>query len=150
MDTKQWKNKSVHAERISVWSFRLRWSHVRTGRMCFVVHRGLIQFYMVFDCGCITFRTIWSSGLCQSSSVRSGVVTRLRAGRSVFRVMAGTRDFPWTLPDWLWGPASLLFNWHCSSFQGIKWPGFVKSSTNHHIAARLRMSGAVPLLPYIP
>jgi len=49
-------------------------------------------------------------------------------------------------PDWLWGSPSLLLNMYQGSFLGLKW---LKSEFNYSppSGAKVRMSGAVPVLP---
>jgi hypothetical protein len=43
-------------------------------------------------------------------------------------------------------PPSLLFLWYRGSFAGLQTAGR-KLTTHHHLVPRLRMSGAIPLLP---
>jgi len=49
-------------------------------------------------------------------------------------------------PDWFWGSPSLLLNMYHGSFLGLKWlkPEFNYSPPS---GAKVRMSGAVPVLP---
>ena len=56
-------------------------------------------------------------------------------------------------PDRLWGPPSLLFNGYRGSFPkgGGGCSGWGLNFTTHlHIFPRFRMTGAIPLLPYMP
>jgi hypothetical protein len=48
--------------------------------------------------------------------------------------------------DWLWGSPSLLLNRYWGSFHGLKW---AKPKCNYSppSGAKVRMSGAVPVLP---
>ena len=49
-------------------------------------------------------------------------------------------------PDLLWSSPSLLFSGYVGSFAGIKQLGS-DLTTRHHLESRLRMSGAILLLP---
>ena len=74
------------------------------------------------------------------------IVTRLRIGRSrnlgsIWEICKRFITSP-NRPDWLWGPASVLF-----SEQNEPVPQNVKRILYIHLVQRLGMSGAVPLLP---
>jgi hypothetical protein len=81
-----------------------------------------------------------------------GVVTRLQAGRSGFRIPARGRRFFFCpkRPDRLWCPPRLLFNGYRSSFQGVK-RRERNVDTHLHLVPRLRTSGDIhlPLSPLI-
>jgi len=64
----------------------------------------------------------------------------LQAGWSRVQILAGARDIVLSknIPDWLWGPPSLLFS-------GVKRPG-CEVNFSHPPNAKVRMSGTVPLL----
>ena len=51
------------------------------------------------------------------------------------------------LPEKLCGPTRFLFNGYQSSFLGVKRPGPEADHSPRHLVPRLRMSGALPLLP---
>jgi hypothetical protein len=71
------------------------------------------------------------------------------AGRSGPRIPVRARDtfFFTKSPDRLWGSPILLFSAYRGSFLGAKRP---VREVKLHLALRLRMSGAIPLLPLIP
>jgi len=77
-----------------------------------------------------------------------GTVTRPQAGRSGVRILKGARDLQ-KRPDHLWRWPSLLFNRYRGSFPGIGGQ-CLRLTTHVHLVPRLRMSGAIPLLPHIP
>jgi hypothetical protein len=52
-------------------------------------------------------------------------------------------SFPSSL---VWSPPSLIFNWYCGFFYRVKRPG-VKLANHLRLVPKLRMSGAIPLLP---
>jgi hypothetical protein len=54
-------------------------------------------------------------------------------------------------PDTLWGPPSLPVSAYQSSYPGVKrsWRA-VMLTTHVHLASRLRIGGAISLLPYMP
>jgi len=60
----------------------------------------------------------------------------------------GGRSFCFLLtnPDQPWGPLCLLYNEYGGYFLGVKW---FSHEVDHspHLAPRLRMNGAIPLLP---
>jgi hypothetical protein len=49
-------------------------------------------------------------------------------------------------PNQVWDPFSLLFQENQDSFPKVKKPG-VKLTTHLHLVSRLRVQGAIPLLP---
>jgi hypothetical protein len=63
-----------------------------------------------------------------------------------------TRDFSASkLSDLLWGLASLLFGGYRLLFPGVKLAAtFAPHLPQFHPLPMLRMSGAIPLLPYMP
>jgi hypothetical protein len=77
-----------------------------------------------------------------------GIATMLRAERSGIRIPVGRGMkclSSLTLSDRLCGPQSLLFRGN----RGCSGRG-VKLATHLHLLPRLRMSGAIPLPPYMP
>jgi hypothetical protein len=76
-----------------------------------------------------------------------GIVTRLRAGRSVICVPAGAREFSLQKIIPALGPTQPSIQWVLSRRFCDR---SVMLTTDRHLAAGLRMSGALPLLPYMP
>jgi len=78
-----------------------------------------------------------------------GIAIRLRAGQSGIRIPAATRDFFFLSPKPsgpVLGPNQPLFNGYGFSFLGWNCR-CVELTTNLYLLPRLRMCGAVPLLP---
>jgi len=71
----------------------------------------------------------------------------LKAGNSGVRIQIGARDFCPKRPERLWGPTSLLFNEYRGYFPGGQSGRRVTLTIHLQLFPRLRMSGAVPLLP---
>jgi hypothetical protein len=65
------------------------------------------------------------TGCCLCAESNGIRVTRLRAGRSRFRIPVRSKRFfcPPKRPDRLWVASSLLLNWYQVCFPGIKRPG---------------------------
>jgi hypothetical protein len=79
-----------------------------------------------------------------------GITTRLRAGRSGVRILADTRhSFLATRRDRLCRPPSVPSNGYRGPFPSVKRRS-VNLNTHRHLAPRLKISGAIPLLPYTP
>ena len=106
----------------------------------------------------ISYDTSLQINCCRHRSGRNrnrviGIVTRLEAGRT------GEQWFDSYLDKQLisfqkhlygfWGPSSLLFSRHRSSFLGVKRPGHETNNTPH-LLRRLRMSGPSRPLPHMP
>jgi hypothetical protein len=72
------------------------------------------------------------------------VVTRLRAGRSRIRISVGARGF-YLLQ--IVPPALGSTQPSIRLVPGVKWPG--REATYLHLVPKIRMSGAVPLFPYM-
>jgi hypothetical protein len=74
-------------------------------------------------------------------------VPRPLDGRSGVQTPAGGNTFisPPKRPDLLWGPPRLLYNGHWRSFPDLERP--MGKVNRLHLLPRLRMSGAMPLLP---
>jgi hypothetical protein len=87
-----------------------------------MVYNNILGKICNFDCNYLRIYNNSSNG---SRGSVVGMVTRLRTGRSGFRIVAGLRDFYllYTCPERLWGPPSLLFNGHRCSLSGLKRPG---------------------------
>jgi hypothetical protein len=68
-----------------------------------------------------------------------GVVTGIRAG-----MPEEAREYSENRPDPLWGPPILLFSGYVGCVPGVKQLGH---EVDHLRTSRLRMSGAIPLLP---
>jgi hypothetical protein len=79
------------------------------------------------------------------------IKTLLWSGRSGVLIPAGVRYFPLSenCPNWPLGTPSLLFKENRVVFRG-KHARHVMLTTHFHLAPRLRMNGAVRLLPYTP
>jgi len=75
------------------------------------------------------------------------IATRPRVGRSGVRIPVGASDCS-VLQGVMTGCGAhpACFQWVAVSFPGVKRPG-VKLTSHHRPLLRLRMSGAVPLLP---
>jgi hypothetical protein len=66
-----------------------------------------------------------------------------------FDTVKGKENFLlFTSPDWMWGPSRLKFNNKKGFFPGIKWP---QHEVDHsmYLMPKLRMNGAIMLLPHI-
>jgi hypothetical protein len=87
-------------------------------------------------------------------SYTASIVTGLQAGRAGGgggSIPGGSKSFISSpkRPDRIRRPPSLLFSGYRRFILGVKRPGH-KLTTYLHIVPRLRMSGAIPLLPYMP
>jgi len=78
-------------------------------------------------------------------------MTRAEAGRSTARILAGARDFSLlqNCPDWLLSQLSLVSTSSVVFSQARSGLG-VQLTTHLHPVPGLRMSGAIPLFPYMP
>jgi len=83
----------------------------------------------------------------QHSSI-VGIATRLHTTQSVVQTPVGARDF--SFQDWLWVPTNLLFSGNHHFFPPWLSRQVMKLTTHLHLLPRLRMTGAVPLLPLYP
>jgi hypothetical protein len=70
-----------------------------------------------------------------------GIATTLRAGCSGVRISVEARDFFFSKTS------SHLFNGHRSPFPGGQCDRHLKLTAYLHLVSKLRMSGAIPLLP---
>jgi hypothetical protein len=79
-----------------------------------------------------------------SQDIVVGIAARLRAEQSGARILTEAKVFPPTYPDRLRGPPSPLFDGYRAYFPALKWP---RLATHFDPVSRLRMSGAILLLP---
>jgi hypothetical protein len=107
---------------------------LRVGNHIWYVERGL-----TVSCG----KTFCS----RSRDDVAGIMTRSRAGRCQGSNLGTVKRFFSSPehPDRLWGPPSLLFNGYRGYFPKIKRPW--RDVDHSRLAPKLRISGAIPLLP---
>jgi hypothetical protein len=88
------------------------------------------------------------SNCCVNQDSSVDIVTRLQAKQTGGWIPnKGKRSFSSpNRPDWIWGPPSLLCNGYWGSSRRYSGGG-VKLTTYLHLASRLRMCGAMSLLP---
>ena len=90
----------------------------------------------------------WLSAESRSRDRLGSKVTGLRIGWSRVQVTAGARfsSFP-RRPDRLWGPSSLLLNGYPWLFLWVQSSRWIRLAIHLYLVPRLRMSGAISLLP---